>query len=212
MISSRYVLPVIFLLVLALVPTVLHNYLSPVYDDGKSVHTIAPVLSGFSSKPFLRHNDQWVKTLYDSQDWIERIYTNSNGEEVRLFAARSYNYKRLYHHPELALSHGLDLKENGIVMIPGTPDIPAQLLRSSNGYGSVAYVLLYEDKLVKDPVSHQFTEVLTQLISPRKVMTLFYVSDATSLADDEYYKSSSASILAAAIQSFMKSKSTYIEE
>ncbi len=212
MISSRYALPVAVLLLIALIPTIIHNYISPVADDGKSVRLISPVLIGFSSEPFLRHNDRWVKTLFGSEDWIERIYKDPKGNELKVFAARSYDYKKLYHHPELALSHGIELIDVGGITIPGEPEIPVHLLRSASGDGSAAYVLLYEGEFIKDPVLHQFTESIKQMVSSRKVMTLFYISDTTSSADDEYSQSPSASILAAVIQSFIENKVINIED
>ena len=211
MISSRYSLPVIFLLILALLPTIIHSYLGSEYDDGRSVQTIPTTLAGFSSEPYLRHKDQWVKSLYGSEDWIERIYKNDNGEKIRLFAARSYDYKKLYHHPELGLSHGSNLKEEGIVMLPGDPEIPVFVLRSSSGSGIDAYVLLHEGKFIKDPVSHQIKDAFTQLFQTRKAMTLFYVSDTTAPIADNFKKTSSASILTTAIQSFNANETTGVE-
>lgn len=206
MVSSRYVFPVIFLLMLALVPTILHTYLSPVDDDGLSVHTIAPILSDYSSKPFLRHNNYWAKTMYGSQDWVERIYKNPRGKKVRLFSARSYDYKRLYHHPELALSHGVDLEDEGIIILPGASEIPVHVLRNTKNNARVAYVLLYENEFITNPVLFQFTQALKQIISTRKAMTLFYVSDSPSSASAEYSQSPSAFVLSAAIKSFMAQK------
>jgi hypothetical protein len=202
MISSRYALPVILLLILALLPTIIHSYLGSEYDDGKSVQSIPIALAGFTSQPYLRHKDPWVKSLFDSEDWMERIYKNSKGEKVRLFAARSYDYKRLYHHPELALSHGINLKEEGIINLPGVPEIPVFILRNSSGHGVVAYALLHEGKFIQNPVSHQIKEIFTQLFRSRKAMTLFYVSDTTSTVSDKFNKTSTASILASAIKSF----------
>jgi hypothetical protein len=202
MISSRYALPVILLLALALLPTIIHNYLGSEYDDGKSVQSIPTVLAGFSSEPYTRHKDSWAKSLFDSEDWIERIYKNDKGEEVRLFAARSYDYKRLYHHPELALSYRSNLKKEGVVMLSGDPEIPVFLLRDKRGYGVVAYALLHKRKLIKDPILYQINEVISQLFLPKRAMTLFYVSDKNSPASDKFNKTFSASILAAAIKSF----------
>jgi len=202
MISSRYVIPIILLLTLALLPTFIHSYLGSMSDDGRSVRSIPTVLAGFSSEPYLRHKDPWVKSLYGSEDWMERIYKNNKGEKIRLFVARSYDFKKLYHHPELALSYASDLKEEGIVMLPGDPEIPVFILRNSKGRGIAAYVLLHEGKFVKDPVSHQIKGAFTQLFSPMKAMTLFYVSDTSSPAAEKFNGTSSASLLAAAIQSF----------
>ena len=202
MISSRYVMPVILLLTVALIPTAIHSYLGSKYDDGRSVQTIPTTLAGFSSEPYLRHNDSWAKSLYGSEDWIERIYKNDNGEKIRLFAARSYDYKKLYHHPELGLSHGSNLEEEGIVMLQGDPEIPVFVLRNNSGRGIVAYALLHDGKFVKDPVLHQISGAFAQLFSPMEAMTLFYVSDTISPAAEKFIRTPSASLLAAAIQSF----------
>ncbi|MFC1630592.1 hypothetical protein ACFL2N_01490 [Pseudomonadota bacterium] len=202
MISSRYVIPVSLLLILALLPTIIHSYLGSEYDDGRSVQTIPRALAGFSSEPYLRHKDQWVKSLYGSEDWIERIYKNDNGEKIRLFAARSYDYKKLYHHPELGLSHGSNLNEEGIVMLQGDPEIPVFVLRNNNGHGIVAYALLHEGKFVEEPVSHQINGAFVQIFSPMKAMTLFYVSDTTTPAAEKFIRTPTASLLASAIQSF----------
>ena len=211
MISSRYALPVVLLLILALLPTIIHSYLGSEYDDGRSVQSIPTELAGFSSEPYLRHKDPWAISMFDSEDWIERIYKNDKGEKIRLFAARSYDYKRLYHHPELALSHGINFKNEDIVMMPGDPEIPVFVLRSSRGRGIVAYVLLHQGKFIKDPVSHQIKDAFTQLFQTRKAMTLFYVSDTSSEVAGIFNKTSSAYILAAAIQSFKTIEAVDIE-
>ena len=87
-------------------------------------------------------------------------------------------------------------------MLPGDHEIPVFLFRDKRGYGVVAYALLHEGKLIQDPVSYQINEVISQLFLPKKAMTLFYVSDKNSPASDKFNRSSSASILAAAIKSF----------
>ena len=202
MISSRYALPVILLLTLALLPTIIHSYLGSEYDDGKSVQSISTVLAGFSSEPYLRHNDSWVKSIFDSDDWIERIYKNDKGEKIRLFVARSYDHKRLYHHPELGLSRGSNFNKGVVYILPGETEIPVFLLRDSRGHRVAAYVLLYEEKFIKEPVSHQIKEALSQFFLPRKAMTLFYVSNVTSSVFNKFNETSTASILVAAIKSF----------
>src|SRR5664280_2539690 len=102
MISARYALPVAFVLMLALIPTVIHSYLGLKTDDGLSVKNIKPVLDNFYSIPTNRQPG-WGEVTFGSEDWIERIYTDEQGKSLRLFVGRSYDHKRLYHHPELAL-------------------------------------------------------------------------------------------------------------
>ena len=202
MISSRYALPVTMLLALALIPTVFHSYLAALIDDGRSVESISHVLGDFSSQPYNRHKAQWVKEVFDSQDWVERIYKSSSGAKVRLFVVRSYDLKRLYHHPELALSRGADLKSEGVFMLHGESEIPVHLLQSNSGHGLVAYVLLHDGMFIKDPLAHQLLEAFKQLVSARKAMTLFYVSDSISPNGADFNKTSAAFILGEAVKSF----------
>lgn len=202
MISSRYALSVTMVLTLALIPTVFHSYLVALIDDGRSAERIPHVFGEFSSEPYNRHKAQWVKQVFDSRDWVERIYKNSSDTKVRLFVARSYDLKRLYHHPELGLSHGTDLESEGVFMLHGKPEIPVHLLQSSSGRGLVAYVLLYDGMFIKDPLVHQLFEAFKQLVSARKTMTLFYVSDSTSPNGADFNKTSAAFILGEAVKSF----------
>jgi len=205
-ISARYSLPVILLMALTLVPTVIHSYMQAREDDGRRTESISTTLAGMSSRPYTRHSPEWVKGMFDSEDWIERIYKNTNGDKVRLFVARSYNHKRLYHHPELGLSHGSDLIALGIVTMPGKPEVPVHLLTGNSGMGMVAYVLLYDDRLIHDPLQHQLGESLNLLVNPRRAMTMFYVDVSTQQAGDDFTLTAGARILNAAVQNFLASK------
>lgn len=206
MISSRYALPVAFLLILALIPTVIHTYSGTKFDDGKSVNEINVKLGDFTSEPSKR-NAAWGKDIFDSQDWIERVYKNKNSPPLKFFAARSYNQKRLYHHPEIALSRGFDLSSDGLVTLKGNLDIPVYLYRGVNGVGLAAYALLYDDKFISDPISFQIRGSFRQMFAAEKMMTLFYISDVTIPKGKPFNESNSASILLAAINSFQQSKS-----
>ncbi len=211
MISSRYALPVIVLLGLALVPTVIHSYLQAREADGRPTANIPTTLAGMSSQPYTRHNAQWVKGMFDSEDWIERIYKKENGDKIRLFVARSYDHKHLYHHPELGLSHGGNLSSEGVVELPGESKIPVYLLRNSSAKRVAAYVLLYDGRYIQNPVKHQIGESLTLLVNPRRPMTLFYIAAAGSSAIDRFANTSSAQLLTAAIHSFMAQKPSSTE-
>ncbi len=211
MISSRYTLPVIVLLGLALIPTVIHSYLQAREDDGRTTANIPTTLAGISSQPYTRHSAQWVKGMFDSEDWIERIYKKKNGDKIRLFVARSYDHKRLYHHPELGLSHGGNLSSEGVVELPGESKIPVYLLRNSRGKRVVAYVLLYDGRYIQNPVKHQIGESLTLLVNPRKPMTLFYIDATGSPVIDRFANTSSAQLLAAAVHRFMAQKKSGVK-
>ena len=206
MISSRYALSITIVLALALIPTIYHRYLVVLIDDGRSTESIPHVFGEFSSEPYKRHNAQWVKQVFDSQDWIDRIYKNSSDIKVRLFVARSYDLKRLYHHPELGLSHGADLKSEGIVMLHGTSEIPVHLFEKRSGHGLVAYVLSYDGLFLKEPITYQLLAAFKQLISAKKAMTIFYVSDSITHNNTDFSQTSAAIILGEAIKYFEAQK------
>ncbi|HLP81298.1 MAG TPA: hypothetical protein VK141_04785 [Nitrosomonas sp.] len=75
MIATRYTLPVIVLLLVALIPTVIHNYMGLTAKDNFSVSRIPLILDSFSSQPSNRLK-VWGKETFDCYDWIERKYTD----------------------------------------------------------------------------------------------------------------------------------------
>ena len=202
MISSRYVLPVAFILMLALVPTIIHSYLGLKEDDGLSVKNIKSELDNFNSIPTKRLPG-WGEDTFGCEDWIERIYTNEQGKSLRLFVGRSYDHKRLYHHPELALSYAKDLRSAGQISLPGQPGIPVNLLRNETRPNMAAFVLLYDGKFIGNPISHQIRDSFKQLISVRKPMTLFYIADDNEAKNIPFNQSPAASLLDKAIKDFI---------
>jgi hypothetical protein len=202
MISSRYAFPALVLLVLASIPTVIHTYVGAKSDSGESVTLIPEVLNGWTSRPYNRHNAEWVNGMFRSSDWFERIYMIPGQADVRLFVARSFDHKRLYHHPELGLSHGSNLGSASLVTLPEEAEIPVYLYKQENGNEFVGYVLLYEGDYIDSPITHQIRNALGQLISARKPMTLFYVSGSFAESEKEFQQTPAASILAAAIRDY----------
>ena len=201
MISSRYGLVVALLLALALVPTVIHSYYGFLHQDGLTTEAIAADLAGFHSKATDRKS-QWVKDMFDSEDWIERRYFYGRGKSARLFAARSYDLKRLYHHPELGILYGIDLKDEGIHRLPGSPEVPVRLLRRRTGKGAAAYTLLYDDEFVSNPIGFQLKTSFELVFSPRKELTLLLVFDKDLPSNHAFEDSPAARILVSAVESF----------
>jgi len=202
MTSARYALPVALVLMLALIPTVIHVYLGLKTDDGLSANKIKSKLDNFNSEPTKRQPG-WGEDTFGSEDWIERFYTDGQGKTLRLFVGRSYDHKRLYHHPELALSYAKDLRSEGQIRLPGQPEIPVNLLRNDMRPNMAAFVLLYDGKFISNPISHQIQDSLKQLISARKPMTLFYIADDNAPKNTAFIQSSAASLLNKAIKDFM---------
>ena len=201
MISSRYAMLVIILLIIALIPTVIHSYIGATAIDGKSVQSIPSIFNNFTSTPSKR-NAQWGKDIFDSEDWFERDYFDTQRTKIRLFVARSYDHKRLYHHPELALSYGQNLTKKKVKYLAEHPEIPIHILTNENKSKLIAYVLLYDDKIIKDPIMHQLSDSIRLLVNARKPMTLFYASQIVTSKNTLVEKSSAASLLLSAVHSF----------
>lgn len=203
MTSTRYALPVALVLMLALIPTVIHGYLSMKINDGLAAENIKPLLAGFTSIATNRQPG-WGESTFGCEDWIERTYTDKQGRSLRLFVGRSYDHKRLYHHPELALSYGKDLKGTGQIRLPGQPEIPVNILRNAMRPNfSAAFVLLYDGKFIDNPITHQVQDALKQLVSARKPMTLFYLANDATPDGVAFTKTPDASLLESAIKDFI---------
>lgn len=201
MISHRFAPVTVALLAFALVPTVIHSYRGLTVDDGLRVAAIPDVLAGAPSKPTDRRA-QWVEARFEATDWFERTYRVGT-DAVRVFAARSYDPKRLYHHPELAILRGFETVAGGVGRLPDRPDVPVHLLAISRDgrRGLAAYVLLYDGRYVEHPLLFQIRTGADLLFSGRKAMTLIMASDLRgSAASPE--KAPSLSVLGAAIDAF----------
>jgi len=202
MTSTRYALPVALVLILALIPTVIHSYLDLKADDRLSVTNIKSVLDNFNSTPTDR-KPGWGEDTFGCEEWIERTYTDEQGKPLRLFAGRSYDHKRLYHHPELALSYAKGLTSTGLVNLPGQPEIPVNLLYNDARSNMAAFALYYDGKFIDNPISFQIQDSLKQLISAGKPMTLFYIADDNAANKTDFIQSSAATLLKSAIKDFM---------
>lgn len=203
MICLRYAIPVAVLLTVAIVPTVIHNYLNLSVDNSPTTKTIRADLSDFTSTP-TRRNSQWGKETFGCNDWFERIYKDRQGNDTRLFVGRAYDHKRLYHHPELALSHGEDLRSNGQIMLYQSQHaIPVNLLHHSTQSKIAAFALFYDGHFIGDPISQQIKNSFNLLVNPQKPMTLFYVSEDNTDSQTPFKKTLSAQVLTEAIKNFL---------
>ncbi len=200
MLCFRYSTAVIILLIVALVPTIIHSYMDAKTNDGKSVKSIPATLQNYSSKPSKR-NSQWGHDIFKSNNWFERDYYDMYDSKVRLFVARSYDHKRLYHHPELALSYGQSFNKKKVITLPEQPNIPINILISEDQSKLIAYTLLYDDKIIKNPITHQLRDSIRLLVSAKKPMTLFYTSQLISNSS-VIERSSAVSLLVSAILNF----------
>ena len=176
--STRYWLPTVTLLLLALVPTVIHGYLGMRMADPRDLTRLEGALGDMRCTRTDR-KDKWVRDTYDSTEWIELQCSERGDSAVLLFAARSYDAKRLYHHPELGVARGIDLGRETVERVPGREHVPLHVLRGAAGQDDaiVVYALLYGDDFVDDPYRLQLRSAVELRVSPRRPVTLFLAVD-----------------------------------
>lgn len=204
MISLRFGRAVGILLGLALIPTLIHSYLGLANDDGRATAHISSSLAGMSSQPTSRRA-AWVNKTYASEDWIERRYSPTGSPRgLVLFVARSDDLKRLYHHPELGVLSGTDLRDEGLIHPPDRRDMPVRVLRGTKEAGGlVVYSLLYGDRFVENPYWFQLQTSWTSLVAGRQHMTLFLVHDALFPPNAPLKNSPALQLLLEAVRSFL---------
>lgn len=193
MISARHGAALLLLLALALVPTVRHSWLHSV--------ALAPRLEAASVPMALRQVPgrerqrpaAWIDETYGAESWVERSYDLPGGEAVQLFVARGYDLKKLYHHPELGVLHGVPLVPGGTAPLPSSPARVVHVLKAgSPGGTSAVYALLYRGEWVGNPIALQLSSSFSTLWAPRHPLTLVLAAGAmvddagrpTALADE----------------------------
>lgn len=199
--STKYAGATIVLLALVLLPTANHGYLGRRIDDGLRAAAVSETLAGLVSTPGKR-KDRWVRSHFDSGDWIERYY--GPGARLRLLVIRTYDPKRVYHHPELAISYTESKFRPGtVVSLAEAPNVPVHALRGQEGHPDlVLYALHYGDTFVGNPILFQLRLSGRLLFEGRRPMTLFYVHDAAPPAGEALAGTPAARVLGAAIDSF----------
>jgi hypothetical protein len=168
MIAARYARPVAALLAIALIPTVLHSYVGARSADGRRADRLPAQLSGLfgASTPRGGH---WALEALDADEAIERQY----GPDLTLFVARSYDVKRLYHHPELVVAYGRSFDAHSIVRFDQHEAIPVHVL---SGPGrTAAYVVQSAEGFVGDPFAYEMRSALPAMFRARRQATLFFV-------------------------------------
>jgi hypothetical protein len=202
-IAPRFSLPVALLLGLALVPTIIHQYVGLAVSDGRTTEAVDMNLAGLSGTATGR-KASWVIGKFDSNDWIERWYTIPD-ERIQLLVVRSYDLKRLYHHPELAIVQADDLMSRGVVRLSQRQSVPIHVLesRQTDRRGIALYALHYDSEFVDNAISFQLRTAASLLIGGRRQMTLFFVHDSDVPPDSPLDDLPATRVLLGAVDSFM---------
>ena len=198
--STRYGLPVALVLFLALLPTAIHSYVGMRIEDGLTTAAIPETLDGFPGSKTSR-NANWGERRFDSADWIERTY-NVKNHNVRLVVARSFDLKKLYHHPELAAAYGTDLRSTGLHRSATRPTVVHTLESAGGPRQVVLYALMYDDEFIENPLWFQLRTAGKLLVGGRRQMTLFFVQQSDVPADQPQADTAAALLLTAAVDAF----------
>jgi hypothetical protein len=196
---------VLALLLAALVPTVLHTYGDWRSDAGRPATAVPLRLGDFVGRAVGGENS-WLRDAFATSDWLHRRYTGPDGAALELLIARSYDAKRLYHHPEKAIPFTRDMVLSGVAHVSAGGDVPVHVLTSERGAAG-AYALLYDDVFVADPLWFQVRAAARSLVQPRRPMTLFLVYDRRGETDAGTLTGSrTGRLLRAAIQSYLSER------
>ena len=182
--SPRYTTATLVLLALALVPTVLTSYVRTEVTEQPPLRDVLPeTLDGRTSVPTNRRATT-IKREFDSDDWVEREYSAIGEPSVRVLLVRSYDMKRLYHHPELAVSEA-DYRASELLTVPtDAGPIDVHVLPPAEGRtGLAAYALLYRGRTVARPLLFQLAVAPDLLLLGRRPMTLVFAEQRVSGAD-----------------------------
>lgn len=198
--SVRYGVPVALVLFLALLPTAIHSYVGIRINDGLTTTAIPETLGGFFGTKTAR-NANWGERRFDSTDWIERTY-NVKNQNVRLVVARSFDLKKLYHHPELAASYGTDLRSTGVIRAANGPALVHSLESAAGPRQVVLYALMYDGAFIDNPMWFQVRTAGKLLVGGRRQMTLFFVHQSDVPPGQPQAETAAAVLLNAAIDAF----------
>jgi hypothetical protein len=202
-IAPRFSPVVAVLLGFALVPTIIHEYVGVSSEDGLVTTAVDMQLAGLSGAATGRKSP-WAKRKFDSTNWIERWYTGEN-ERIELLIVRSYDLKRLYHHPELAIVQGDGLVSRGTVRLADRTAMPVHVFESqrTSGRSIAMYALLYGNQFVDNAIWFQLRTAASLLVGGQQQMTLFFVHDTDVPSDAPLDNLLVTRVLFAAIDSFM---------
>jgi hypothetical protein len=165
---TKYGITVAGLCAVTLVPVVMHSYVDVRSDDGRQLQRLAPNLAGLQGVDTAR-GGRWAMAALDADQAIERAY----GPDLTLFAARSYDAKRLYHHPELVVTYGQEFDTSSVMRFAPRAEIPVHVL-SAAGRQAV-YVVESGGTYIDNGLMYEVQTALAALIEPRRPVTLLFV-------------------------------------
>lgn len=183
--SSRYATATLIAILLALVPTIVNTYLGRRVVEGPPLaDALPPSLLGRFAEPTTRRAAT-IQREFASDDWAERAYGSFAEGSVAVLAVRSYDMKRLYHHPELALSNHEYEASRVVSVASSAGPLDVHVLPGMNGTGVAAYALVYEGTTVANPFVFQVRVAPRLLLTGQRPLLLVFAEDTGAPADSE---------------------------
>ena len=203
MMTPRYAPVLCALIAVALVPTLIHSYARVTITDDRSTAVVPTSLAGFTSTPLGQENAGWGDRRFASHDWFQRRYV-AGSDDVVLTVIRSYDLKRLYHHPEIDVARGTGFLRDEVKRFPQRPDLPVHVLYTDTAPDSIAaYVLHFDNRYVEEPIRFQIRTAAELLFSGRKPMTLLFAHDLSVPEGSDVDRLPALSLLFAAVDAFV---------
>jgi hypothetical protein len=205
MISDRWVGAIMALVVAALVPTVLHSYVDWRVDNDRPATEVPLQLDEFAGVS-QDAGRSWLRDGFAAIDWIHREYTAPGAIPVSLLVARSFDAKRLFHHPEKAVPYARFTEPVGVVQIASNGRyFPVHLLRGESG-AVAAYCLVYDGDFVASSLLFQFRLARQALVQPRKPMTLLFAYDSSRKKARRTEQSPAVRLVVAATREYLQKR------
>ena len=196
--SSRYATPTLVVLLLALVPTIVNSYVGRKVVEGPALSEALPMtLDGRPSTP-TRRKASSIRREFASEDWVERSYAAGLELPVTVLAVRSYDMKRLYHHPELAITER-EYESARLLQAEGAGSpVNVHVLPGMQG-GMAAYALMYRGRTIANPYLFQIRVAPELLLTGQRPLTLVFAEDAEGSASGASAQSPAVRSVVAAV-------------
>ena len=162
MISARYAWAAALVLFVAAVPTTLNLCRRPAEPLAGAIEAalgdLGPCEPG-------RRRAATVEETFGARDFATRQYG-----PIELFAARTYDGKKLFHFPELALSYG-----RAATAVRDADGARVLEFREPRNVHMAAYALVYGRRVVAQPIRFYLSILPELFVGRREPMTLVYV-------------------------------------
>jgi hypothetical protein len=176
-VSKRYAGHVLVCVVPVLVIVVIHSYIGLQVEDCRELSGLFPNAAGDTSSP---RRDARMREVFDAVQWEEgTLDTTVPASQMKFSIIRSYDPKKIYHHPEISLVRGATPARRDVEYIDAEGErVPVHraYYNPASTTALVAFILIYHSRPVDNPYLSQIRSAPLQFVRGSYPMTLFFVS------------------------------------